>query len=104
MKLRAYKFLMCGIAAFFAKDSSHENCLGELFSPMLGGLSSRGPDSAGFALYRNPAPAGCLKIVLQSPNPDFSWAQLCQTLSAKVGPVRSHDIVSTHCIAHVQAG
>ncbi|CAN5462878.1 glutamine amidotransferase family protein [soil metagenome] len=94
---------MCGIAAFFAKDSSHENCLGELFTPMLACLSSRGPDSAGFAIYRNAAPRDCLKVVLQCPEPGFDWNRIMIEFRGEVGGVQSHKVLSTHCIAILEA-
>ena len=49
---------MCGIVGLFLKDASLEAKLGAYLAPMLIGMSERGPDSAGFAIYRPPA-AGC---------------------------------------------
>ncbi|MEI6337130.1 MAG: glutamine amidotransferase family protein [Verrucomicrobiota bacterium] len=92
---------MCGIAAFFAKTPACEDRLGELFSPMLSCLSGRGPDSAGFALYRDPAPAGCVKVVLQHPQKGFPWRETLERFGA---PVRSHKTISTHCVAVLDAG
>ena len=49
---------MCGIAGLFSKSGSIEEQLGAHLSAMLSQLADRGPDSAGVALYRDPAPAG----------------------------------------------
>ena len=42
---------MCGIVGLFLKDAALEREFGALFAGMLGVLSDRGPDSAGFAIY-----------------------------------------------------
>jgi len=94
---------MCGIAAFFAKTPACEQRLGELFTPMLSCLSGRGPDSAGFALYRHPSPARMVKVVLQNPAEHFDWESLFKTLPGEVGAVHSHRVVSTHCVANLAA-
>ena len=44
---------MCGIVGLFIKNSELQSELGKLFEPMLVEMSSRGPDSAGVAIYRN---------------------------------------------------
>lgn len=87
---------MCGIAAFFAKSPDCEQNLGKLFSPMLSCLAGRGPDSAGFAIYRNPVPAGQTKFVLQHPDAQFPWNGLFAGF-----PGSGHAVHSTHCVANV---
>lgn len=42
---------MCGIVGLHLKDPALEPQLGQLLTPMLGCMSSRGPDSAGVAAY-----------------------------------------------------
>lgn len=42
---------MCGIAGLFIKDPALQPQLGELLAAMTSTLCSRGPDSAGFAIY-----------------------------------------------------
>ncbi len=58
---------MCGIAGLFSKSAQIEEQLGAHLSAMLSQLADRGPDSAGVALYRDPAPAGSCKVSLFSP-------------------------------------
>ena len=48
---------MCGIVGLFAKSPEIEERLGEHLAAMLVQMSSRGPDSAGVAVYRDPAPS-----------------------------------------------
>lgn len=90
---------MCGIAAFFAKSGSLEGELGKLFTPMMECLTGRGPDSAGFAVYRDPAPEGFTKVVLQHADPSFPW----ESALAPVGAVSIRPL-SSHCIALFPSG
>lgn len=87
---------MCGIAAFFAKSPDSEQNLGKLFSPMLSCLAGRGPDSAGFAIYRDPVAVGRTKFVLQHPDPRFPWNDVLADF-----PESSFSVNSTHCVAAV---
>jgi methylamine---glutamate N-methyltransferase subunit A len=51
---------MCGIVGLHLKNPDLQPRLGELLTPMLEAMTTRGPDSAGIAVYadRDPAPAG----------------------------------------------
>ena len=42
---------MCGIVGIFIKNPKLRNKLGVYLSAMIDNMSSRGPDSAGFAVY-----------------------------------------------------
>ena len=42
---------MCGIVGIFIKNHKLRNKLGNYLSTMIENMSSRGPDSAGFAIY-----------------------------------------------------
>ena len=44
---------MCGIVGLYFKKKKFHNQLGKYLSGMLDNMSSRGPDSAGFAIYNN---------------------------------------------------
>lgn len=63
---------MCGIVGLFAKTPAFEAELGRHFAAMLLEMTDRGPDSAGFAVYRDPVPFGQIKLTLLAP-PSFSW-------------------------------
>ena len=43
--------LMCGIVGIYLKTKKYEKHLGKFLSGMLDGMATRGPDSAGFAIY-----------------------------------------------------
>jgi len=42
---------MCGIVGIYLKTKKYEKDLGKFLSGMLNGMATRGPDSAGFAIY-----------------------------------------------------
>ena len=44
---------MCGIVGIYLKTKKFEKNLGRLLSGMLNNMESRGPDSAGFAIYKD---------------------------------------------------
>jgi glutamate synthase domain-containing protein 1 len=67
---------MCGIVGLFCKNPELEPRLGEYLSAMLVQMDERGPDSAGVAIYRDPAPAGSSKLTLYAADPEFRWEEL----------------------------
>ncbi len=44
---------MCGIVGIYLKTKKYQKSLGKMLSGMLDNMESRGPDSAGFAIYKN---------------------------------------------------
>ena len=67
---------MCGIVGLYLKNKDLEPQLGALFEPMLIEMSDRGPDSAGFAIYRDPVAAGHTKFTLASDDARLDWKAL----------------------------
>jgi methylamine---glutamate N-methyltransferase subunit A len=67
---------MCGIVGLYCKSPELEPRLGAYLSAMLVQMGDRGPDSAGVAIYRVPAPAGSCKLVLYSTDPAERWDEL----------------------------
>ncbi|HZO50827.1 MAG TPA: glutamine amidotransferase family protein [Gaiellaceae bacterium] len=67
---------MCGIVGLFCKNPELERSLGVHLSAMLVQMDDRGPDSAGVAVYRDPAPPGRSKLTLYSTDPLEDWAAL----------------------------
>ena len=94
---------MCGIAGLFTKTESMRPQLGSLLALMLEQLSSRGPDSAGVAFYREPAAAGNSKISLHSPNPDVDWDALAGELAAAFGEASPPRVRATHAVLEVSS-
>ena len=89
---------MCGIVGLYLKKSELQIQLGKLFKPMLVEMSSRGPDSAGVAIYRNQVKAGQTKFSLAHTDPGFSWKKLGTDLAASLQCDVSIKVAGTHCI------
>ena len=89
---------MCGIVGLYLKKSELQIQLGKLFKPMLVEMSSRGPDSAGVAIYRNQVKAGQTKFSLAHIDTGFSWKKLGTDLAASLQCDVSIKVIGTHCI------
>jgi len=72
---------MCGIVGLFFKAPEPEHRLGARLAEMLVEMSERGPDSAGFAVYRNPVAGACTKLTVFDPNPEPHWEGLRDALA-----------------------
>jgi methylamine---glutamate N-methyltransferase subunit A len=94
---------MCGIAGLYTKNPAFQDRLGELLSGMLEQLSFRGPDSAGVALYRDPAPQGWCKLSLHSRQPSPDWAEIGVDLEAAFGGRCEPRVRATHAIFVIRA-
>ncbi len=94
---------MCGIVGLFLKDKALEPQLGAMLSDMLVTMCDRGPDSAGFAVYGQPA-AGSAKITVQSPDPEHDFAGLSASLLAATGLGVSVAIRETHAVLTIPQG
>ena len=92
----AHSNTMCGIVGLFFKNPALEPELGHYFSAMLDSMSSRGPDSAGFAIYGDEAPAGCLKLTLHRPDEQFDWAALAGEMSHRFQEQPELKVNATH--------
>jgi methylamine---glutamate N-methyltransferase subunit A len=84
---------MCGIVGLFAKSPEVEAGLGVHLAAMLAQMNDRGPDSAGVAVYRDPAPSGSSKLTLFSGDPDEDWAAVAEALGAAEPQVRASHAV-----------
>jgi len=71
---------MCGIVGLLIKNSKLRDQLGALMVPMLTGMTERGPDSAGLAVYTAPVPDSQHKISLYSGAATVDWALLLERL------------------------
>lgn len=83
---------MCGIVGIHLKDPALEPRLGELLVPMIEGLTGRGPDSAGVALYDRSGPDGSLRWSLRGPGDGYDWAALAARLAGDIGQPASMEV------------
>ncbi len=87
---------MCGIAGLYLKSEALQPQLGALLSRMLDQLSFRGPDSAGVAFYRDPAPPGSTKVSLYSEDPEQDWDAIAGSIAIEFGAVTGPHVRATH--------
>ncbi|HEV7714264.1 MAG TPA: class II glutamine amidotransferase [Steroidobacteraceae bacterium] len=78
---------MCGIVGLLVKNEALRPRLGELMVPMLIGMTERGPDSSGMAVFTSPVADGQRKISLYAQARDFDWKRLGATLAQKFAAV-----------------
>ena len=89
---------MCGIVGLFAKSSAVEERLGEHLAAMLVQMSSRGPDSAGVAVYRDPAPSGSSKLTLYSADVREPWGAVADQLRDAFGGCEDPSVRASHAV------
>ena len=93
---------MCGIVGLLLKKPALYDRLGELMVPMLVGMTERGPDSAGMAVFGQPLPEGLCKISVYSglteAGAGYDWVGLADALNASLN-VKAHTaIMGNHAI------
>ncbi len=94
---------MCGIVGLFAKSSAVEERLGEHLAAMLVQMSSRGPDSAGVAVYRDPALPGWSKLTLYTTSLHEDWHGVRDALRDAFGACDEPSVRSSHAVLVVEA-
>ena len=72
---------MCGIVGLLVKKPALRASLGALMVPMLTGMTERGPDSAGLAVYTTPVPDDRHKISLYSGTHAVEWSDVLKVVS-----------------------
>ena len=92
---------MCGIVGLLLKKAELRGQLGELMTPMLIGMTSRGPDSAGVAIFGEPVDDNTHKLSLFWGEGEADWKRLSQELSAvfegkhRFVPTGQHAVLTT---------
>jgi glutamate synthase domain-containing protein 1 len=88
---------MCGIVGLLLKEKSLRPRLGEFMVPMLIGMTERGPDSSGLAVFSDSVAGQNRKLSLYCSQPGFDWRHMQTALSAHLGNA-GFEIKSNHCI------
>ena len=83
---------MCGIVGLLVKNPGLRAQLGALMVPMLVGMTERGPDSAGLAVYSAPVSEQRHKLSLYSGQNAVDWAELLAKIAADFAD--AHEISS----------
>ena len=88
---------MCGIVGLLVKNESLRPRLGELMVPMLIGMTERGPDSSGMAVFGSPVADGQRKLSLYCQSGDFDWKKLGAALARQFAGV-TLDVRVNHAV------
>lgn len=75
---------MCGIVGLHLRDQDLYPRLGEMLTPMLVAMGSRGPDSAGIAIFDDDLPAEMTRWSLGAPRSGFDWEKVAGRLGAEL--------------------
>jgi glutamate synthase domain-containing protein 1 len=101
---------MCGIVGLLLKNPALRPRLGELMVPMLIGMTERGPDSAGLAVFTNPVDESLHKLSLYAGSAEVDWKQLVDRVRASFKGEHSIKATANHAVLttsatpeHVQA-
>ena len=86
---------MCGIVGIYLKNKDLHSVLGALFCPMLQEMGDRGPDSSGFAIYRENYNKN-FKVTLYSPDKGYQWKVIKNLLKKEKNLSIDIKIISTH--------
>lgn len=97
---------MCGIVGLLIKNPEMRDRLGELMVPMLIGMTDRGPDSSGLAVFtqRVGSPAQKLSLYATPRTSDvgigdrFDWSAMLATLSAAFPNDHRLKITGNHAV------
>ena len=96
---------MCGIVGLLVKTPALTERLGELMVPMLIGMTERGPDSAGLAVFTAALPDNERKISVYSglteAGADFNWLGLAHDMKAHLGVAARVEAKGNHAILTV---
>lgn len=84
---------MCGIVGLLLKNPQLRPALGQLLVPMLVGMSERGPDSTGLAVFTDPVNLQLRKLSLYAGMHDTDWHAFSAALHAALPG--EHELRST---------
>jgi methylamine---glutamate N-methyltransferase subunit A len=94
---------MCGIVGLLLKKPSLRPQLGELMVPMLIGMTERGPDSSGMAVFTDRVAEQRRKLSLYCADPAFEWRHLEGALVDRFEDAQ-FETKANHCIVTTSVG
>jgi len=89
---------MCGIVGLLVKKPDMREQLGALMVPMLTGMTERGPDSAGLAVYTAPVGERQHKLSLYRGAHAVDWSELLADLSKAIGGEHQIHVTGNHAV------
>jgi methylamine---glutamate N-methyltransferase subunit A len=94
---------MCGIVGLLVKKPALRDQLGALMVPMLTGMTERGPDSAGLAVYTTPVSDEQHKLSLYSGEHAVDWSQLLGMISGEFKQLHEMEVHGNHAVLTTEA-
>ncbi len=95
---------MCGIVGLLVRNPKLRESLGKYVTPMLDCMGSRGPDSAGLAVFHDPLPDTQRRYSLFVADKKFEWKEFFRKFQADVLPSGTIDAVESHAALITEAG
>lgn len=89
---------MCGIVGVFLKEAALQPRLGAMMADMLAEMTERGPDSAGFAVYRDGPALPTLSCLAPA---GFDWDGAAATLATATGEKVTVERIADHALLRV---
>ncbi len=89
---------MCGIVGLLLKKPELREQLGQLAMPMLIGMTERGPDSAGLAVFTEELHGAQRKYSLYAPDWEYDWPGFETVFISKFGSGASLAIMGNHAV------
>ncbi|HEY7749441.1 MAG TPA: glutamine amidotransferase family protein [Aestuariivirgaceae bacterium] len=89
---------MCGIVGLYLKNPRLKAQLGRMFTPMLVEMTSRGPDSAGVAIYRDTVKKGFIKLTLAHENEAYPWKSLAKAIQKALKCKTTVKVIGNHAL------
>jgi len=94
---------MCGIVGLLVKKPALRKQLGELMLPMMIGMTERGPDSAGLAVFTAPVADGRRKFSLYSGADKFDWRAFERAAREELGDDSKVSVQANHGVLETTA-
>ena len=89
---------MCGIIGLYCKTPALESKLGQHASDMLVQMTDRGPDSAGFAIYRDQVADESVKVTLRILGEEADFTQVESKLVKQFGDTIKLNQIANHAV------
>ena len=94
---------MCGIVGLFLKNPALRPHLGSHIKTMLIGMTDRGPDSAGIAVYHKPVAKGQCKLTAFHADPHYHWREIGGALGEAMNAEVDIELKSNHAVITIAA-
>jgi methylamine---glutamate N-methyltransferase subunit A len=94
---------MCGIVGLLLKKPSLRPRLGELMVPMMIGMTERGADSAGLAVFTEPVAEARYKLSLYADDNVIDWKGFCRSLSSALAGTHEIKVSTNHAVLTTSA-